>query len=305
MNDVQGMYDQIMGSRNPTTGEAMSPRETLGTQEGPAGGTLIHNPTINQQIRNRHIVRNQFGVPLGKMPTKTFVPASKAESKQAIKNDKFTMFETSYNATREKALEEQIEHKRRTIGGQFLCSKAFDNNIGPDWSQKTHKERMKTTLQSTDIKRSTLMTTGDAFISGGNKYETQLTDFDEMPRLSILNNYKRIKQIMNKNYVKGFEMEQKYRNRTQQDNEHDPEWAKYNEEKLNSQKMSTILRSLNGNKKKHRPLAPSQSAVGQAMLQSSATKAKNSVSQARPKISSMSGIKPLQEAAEYEEISNF
>ena len=29
--------------------------------------TLIHNPTINQQIRNRRIIRDQHGVPVGKL----------------------------------------------------------------------------------------------------------------------------------------------------------------------------------------------------------------------------------------------
>ena len=81
-----------------------------------------------------------------------------------------------------------------------------------------------------------------------------------MPRLSILNNYKRIKHIMNTNYVNGFAIEQKYNNRTKQDSDLDPEWAKYKEEKQNSQKMSTILRSLNSTQKKRRTLLPSDSA---------------------------------------------
>lgn len=70
---------------------------------------------------------------------------------------------------------------------------------------------------------------------------------------------------MNKNYVKGFEIEQKYRNRTKQDSDQDPEWAKYKEEKQNSQKMSTILRSLNGNKSKKKRLAASDSIGSQGM----------------------------------------
>jgi len=36
---------------------------------------------------------------------------------------------------------------------------------------------------------------------------------------------------MNTNYVKGFAIEQKYRNRTKQAADQDPEWAKYKEEK--------------------------------------------------------------------------
>ena len=51
-------------------------------------------------------------------------------------------------------------------------------------------------------------------MSGTNDYKTFLADVEELPRLSILDNYKRIKQIMNANYVKGISVEKKYRNRT-------------------------------------------------------------------------------------------
>uniref|UniRef100_A0A7S3MMG0 Uncharacterized protein n=1 Tax=Favella ehrenbergii TaxID=182087 RepID=A0A7S3MMG0_9SPIT len=293
------MYERIMGS-NPG-GEIGRSSELA--QDQSQMGTLIHNPTINQQIRNRHIVRNEFGQPVGKMMKKTFMPASKAMSKGDIKNDAFTIHETSYNAERERRIEEHIEHKLNILGGEFRCSKAFDNSMGPDWAQKSHKERATNSVVNNSMKRKTLMNTGDAFITGGNRFENHLADFDEMPRLSILNNYKRIKQIMNKNYVKGFEIEQKYANRTKQDNEHDPEFAKYTEEKMNSLKMSTILRSLNGTRKKKRTLKPDESQVG-----STSTLRPNAQSVGQAGIrrrSEMSGIKPLQEAAEFEEISNF
>ena len=230
------------------------------------------------------------------------MPASKAEAKSSIKNDAFTMHETSYNAEREQRIEEHIEHKRNILGGEFRCSKAFDNSLGPDWVQAKHKDRMSQDARNT-MKRKTLMNTGDAFITGGNKFEHNLQDFDEMPRLSILNNYKRIKQIMNKNYVKGFEIEQKYANRTKQDNEHDPEYAKYMEEKLNSMKMSTILRSLNGKNKKKRTLKPDDSQVA-----STSTLHPNAMSVGPAgfrRRSDMSGIKPVAENAEFEEVSNF
>jgi len=74
-------------------------------------------------------------------------------------------------------------------------------------------------MKNASLKRNTLQNTADKFITGGNRYDSHLGDFDEMPRLSILNNYKRIKQIMNTNYVKGFQIEQKYNNRTKQDSD--------------------------------------------------------------------------------------
>ena len=141
------------------------------------------------------------------MPKKTFVPASQAQSKNDIKNDAFTMHETYFEAERQQRNEEYIDHKRNFKGGDFRCTAAFDNSIGPDWTKKTAKERAQGSAVSQQLRRNTLMNTGDMFISGNSRFDHHLADFDEMPRLSILNNYKRIKQIMNKNYVKGFEIE--------------------------------------------------------------------------------------------------
>ena len=130
-----------------------------------------------------------------------------------------------------------------------------------------------------------------------------------MPRLSILNNYKRIKQIMNTNYVNGFAIEQKYRNRTKQDSDQDPEWAKYKEEKQNSQKMSTILRSLNGTKKKRRTLLPSDSQASAGVgvgAQNNRRGSKAAIRDASPAPTqgSVAITKPLQEAEEGDEVSN-
>ena len=54
--------------------------------------TLIYNPTINQQIRTRAIMKAENGLPMVKMPKKTFVPASKPGAKTKIKNDNFTLY---------------------------------------------------------------------------------------------------------------------------------------------------------------------------------------------------------------------
>lgn len=63
---------------------------------------LIFNPTINQQIRNRKINRNDRGLPVIKQPFKSFKPVNPAESKKAIKNDVFTLFDNEYDLAREK-----------------------------------------------------------------------------------------------------------------------------------------------------------------------------------------------------------
>ena len=45
-----------------------------------------------------------------------------------------------------------------------MCSKAFDNNQGPDWTKKTHSERISGAMKNAGLKRNTLMNTGDNFI---------------------------------------------------------------------------------------------------------------------------------------------
>ena len=92
-----------------------------------------------------------------------------------------------------KKIEDHIQNKSKILHGEFRTSVAFDNNQGPDWTKKTHNERMQGTMKNANFKRNTLMNTADSFICGGNRYDSHLAEFDEMPRLSILNNYKRIK----------------------------------------------------------------------------------------------------------------
>ena len=62
-NDLQSMYDRVMGSASTIKEGKQSPfikdQQTMSQENAQVtSGTLIHNPTINQQIRNRHIVKN-------------------------------------------------------------------------------------------------------------------------------------------------------------------------------------------------------------------------------------------------------
>ena len=91
-------------------------------------------------------MRNELGQPKGKEYKQTFVPASKPESKSMIKNDAFTMMENDYNLTRKAAVEDHIQNKGKFLHGEFVTTAAFDNNAGPDWTKKTHKERLTGTL---------------------------------------------------------------------------------------------------------------------------------------------------------------
>jgi len=76
-------------------------------------------------------------------------------------------------------------------------------------------------------------------------YQTFLNDKGELPRLSILDNYKQIMRIMTNSYIKGSEYENKFANRLTKDIVNDEEYIKFKEEEANTKKMSTILKSLN------------------------------------------------------------
>ena len=104
--------------------------------------------------------------------------------------------------------------------------------------------------------RTTLRTTADSFITQKNNYKTFLDDQEELPRLSILDNYRQIMRIMTNSYIEGLKLEKKYRNRDAKDIMQDEQYAKYKEEEVNTRKMSTILKSLNTTKRKRAATGP-------------------------------------------------
>lgn len=99
-----------------------------------------------------------------------------------------------------------------------------------------------------------LHTTGDKFQTEINDYKLFLQDPEELPRLSILDNYKQITRIMTSQYIKAKEEDKKYRNKSQADTgaDTDVDFQRYKEEKTNTMKMSTILKTLNSPRKKRR-----------------------------------------------------
>jgi hypothetical protein len=87
--------------------------------------------------------------------------------------------------------------------------------------------------------------TNSKFENQMNGYNTFLNDKSELPRLSILDNYKQIMRIMTNSYIKGSEYQNKFKNRMEKDIINDEEYQKFKEEETNTKKMSTILKSLN------------------------------------------------------------
>ena len=108
--------------------------------------------------------------------------------------------------------------KQGMVAGDFKRANQFDNSLGNDWSVRDTKEMIVKKKQKDGYKRTTLRNTADSFIQGSNAYVSNLQKIDDLPRLSILENYKSIKKIMNTNYIKGREQEKKFRNRTSKDN---------------------------------------------------------------------------------------
>jgi hypothetical protein len=98
---------------------------------------------------------------------------------------------------------------------------------------------------SQSSKQKRLRNTNNEFENNNNGFATFLNDKGELPRLSILDNYKQIMRIMTNSYIKGSEYQNKFKNRMEKDIINDEEYQKFKEEETNTKKMSTILKSLN------------------------------------------------------------
>ena len=79
-----------------------------------------------------------------------------------------------------------------------------------------------------------LRLTGAQYENNSNGYSTFLNEKAELPRLSILDNYKQIMRIMTNSYIKGGEYQNKFKNRMEKDIIHDEEYQKFKEEQLNT-----------------------------------------------------------------------
>lgn len=141
-------------------------------------------------------------------------------------------------------MEESINSKSRYISGaDFKKSLIHTNGCYSDKQGVSERSSF-----------ARLHNTGDKFQTEINDYKLFLQDADELPRLSILDNYKQITRIMTSQYIKSGDEEKKFRNRSSVDVDvdKDPDYARYQEERSNTMKMSTILKTLNSPKKKRK-----------------------------------------------------
>ena len=115
--------------------------------------------------------------------------------------------------------------KSKLFAGEFRTSTFYNN--------ATNSDKVGISERAS---RATLRTTGDKFQTEINNYQLFLKDPEELPRLSILDNYRQIMRIMTDQYIKSEEDEKKYRNRseTEATTERDPEYARYQEQRTNT-----------------------------------------------------------------------
>ena len=86
-----------------------------------------------------------------------------------------------------------------------------------------------------------------------NSYSIFLQENEELPRLSILDNYKSVNRIMTSSYLKSFKDEILFR--SEKNSYNDPYFVKYQEERINTLKMSTILKTINSPRNKRKTIS--------------------------------------------------
>ena len=74
-------------------------------------------------------------------------------------------------------------------------------------------------------------------------YKVFLSEPEDVPKLSILQNYKKINRILTSTYVRSFDPEKRYLSKDE-DWPADSEQGKWVEQHTNSQRMQTVLKSL-------------------------------------------------------------
>jgi hypothetical protein len=198
-----------------------------------------------------------------------FIPANPGQAKDQIMAKNIGLFDDEYDLKKEHDFFENQQAKAKCLHGDFKKSYHHDNGKEVDefgllknvkkmkrnaQSLKQGVEDLSTKSQSHASERPNRMRNTNAkFENSSNAYQTFLNDKSELPRLSILDNYKQIMRIMTNSYMKGSEYQNKFKNRMEKDIINDEEYQKFKEEETNTKKMSTILKSLNVPFRKSQP----------------------------------------------------
>ena len=196
-----------------------------------------------------------------------FIPTRASEAKDTLKSTNFGLYSDEFDLKKQHDHLLAEEQKLKCIHGDFKMSYYYDNGSKVDKSgNNVNKKKgkkgksvaanvelnlgsanMSTASQSStySLQQARMRNTNQKYENSSNNYHMFLKDKTELPRLSILDNYKQINRIMTNSYIKGNEYQQKFNNRMAKDIVNDEEYMKFKEEEANTKKMATILKSLN------------------------------------------------------------
>ena len=130
---------------------------------------------------------------------------------------------------------------KKTIRDGSKLNKSTQNKMSLDEDGQSTRSQSLANLYP----EKRLRNTNQKYENSMNGYNTFLNEKGELPRLSILDNYKQIMRIMTNSYIKGSDYQNKFKNRMENDIMKDEEYQRFKEEENNTKKMSTILKSLN------------------------------------------------------------
>jgi hypothetical protein len=150
---------------------------------------------------------------------KVFIPNNPRQARKLIERNIFLNNTQDINTdltNESKVLPSKI------LGSQHL-SKTGNSKFVPNTRQPTH------------IKNSS------GFINSTNGFETFLRKKDEIPRLSILENYRQISKIMRNSFLRAKDIEQRFKNNALSQDE----LKKKREEEENTKKLTKILKQMN------------------------------------------------------------
>ena len=134
------------------------------------------------------LFRDAQGVNFGKLYAKQiFNPAAPTMAKDSISGHgkDYIISRNPYEVTGAHSMEESMNSKSRYVGGEFKKSYIHKNGSYSDKPGVTERSSF-----------AALHNTGDKYQTDINEYKHFLSDADELPRLSILDNYKQITRIM-------------------------------------------------------------------------------------------------------------
>jgi hypothetical protein len=130
-------------------------------------------------------MRASNGLPVSKVQSPSrFMPNNPHEARDAFKNDNFPLIEEDQDAKRKFDFDMFQKSQNKFMGGPFKAAYFNENGSKPVFETQHAK-----TSRSSNQSQTRLRTTGDSFLNKQNNFTTFLSEKEDLPRLSILQNY--------------------------------------------------------------------------------------------------------------------